>query len=38
LTAAGWRDRICAVLDRPLRAEELALLPAGTDTSTPCAS
>jgi hypothetical protein len=38
LTAAGWRDRICSVLDRPLRAEELALLPAGTGTSPPCAS
>ncbi|MEJ3652507.1 serine protease [Actinomycetes bacterium KLBMP 9759] len=35
-TVGGWRDKLCAVLDRPLSTAELAQLPDGADRERPC--
>lgn len=36
LSAAAWRDKLCAVADRPFTPAELTTLPPGTDTDPPC--
>ncbi|GAA5158313.1 hypothetical protein GCM10023321_37910 [Pseudonocardia eucalypti] len=36
VTAPAWRDRLCAVADRPFTEAERALLPDGTDIDRPC--
>ena len=36
ITAKAWRDKLCAVSNRPFTASELAVLPAGTSTDPPC--
>jgi hypothetical protein len=36
LLARDWRDRVCALMDRPFTDAELAALPDGTDESPPC--
>ncbi|WP_232662856.1 serine protease [Pseudonocardia sp. TRM90224] len=36
ITVDGWRDKLCAVLDRPLSDAELAQLPEGADRERPC--
>jgi WD40 repeat protein len=36
ITAGGWRDALCAVLDRPFTPFERALLPPGADPTPPC--
>jgi WD40 repeat protein len=36
LTAAQWRDHLCAVFDRPFTGPELDVLPPGFDPASPC--
>jgi hypothetical protein len=36
ISANGWRDALCAVIDRPLTPSERALLPPGADPTPPC--
>ncbi|GAA5158318.1 hypothetical protein GCM10023321_37920 [Pseudonocardia eucalypti] len=36
LSASAWRDKLCAVADRPFTPAETKVLPPGADTDPPC--
>jgi hypothetical protein len=36
LTAVAWRDKLCAMLDRPFTESESRILPPGADAGRPC--
>ncbi|QYN33423.1 trypsin-like peptidase domain-containing protein [Pseudonocardia sp. DSM 110487] len=36
IAAGGWRDALCAVIDRPFTQSERALLPPDSDPTPPC--